>query len=57
MSNYLNKKNWNDISIKSLGKLFYDILYYYGSKYDITNPIIVGENEIHKKLFQFINFS
>ena len=40
----IQQKKGNDISIKSLGKLFYDILYYYGNEYDITNPIIV-ENE------------
>ena len=48
--NFLNvqQKKGNDISIKSLGKLFYDILYYYGSEYDITNPIIIEENDIKK---------
>ena len=44
----VQQKKGNDISIKSLGKLFYDILYYYGSEYDITNPIIVEENDIKK---------
>ena len=41
----VQKKKGNDISMKNLGKLFYDILYYYGSEYDITNPIIIEENE------------
>ena len=46
----VQQKKGNDISMKSLGKLFYDILYYYGTEYDITNPIIVEENDIQKIL-------
>ena len=33
-----------DISMKNLGKIFYDILYYYGFEYDMTNPIIIDDN-------------
>ena len=44
----VQQRKGNDISMKSLGKLFYDILYYYGNEYDITNPIIIGENDIKK---------
>ena len=52
----VQQKKGNDISIKSLGKLFYDILYYYGSEYDITNPIIVGENENTQKIISIHQF-
>ena len=52
----VQQKKGNDISIKSLGKLFYDILYYYGSEYDITNPIIVGENENTEKIISIHQF-
>ena len=30
--------------MKNLGKIFYDILYYYGFEYDMTNPIIIDDN-------------
>ena len=53
----VQKKKGNDISMKSLGKLFYDILYYYGSEYDITNPIIIEENEnIEQKIIAIHQF-
>ena len=52
--NFLNVQNkqGNDISLNNLGKLFYDILYYYGFEYDISNPIILEE----KTDFQKISF-
>ena len=55
---YLNlqQRKGNDISMKSLGKLFYDILYYYGSEYDLANPIIVEENENLKNIISIHQF-
>lgn len=55
---YLNvqQKKGNDISMKSLGKLFYDILHYYGTEYDIANPIILGENENIQKIISIHQF-
>ena len=52
--NFLNVQNkqGNDISLNNLGKLFYDILYYYGFEYDISNPVILEE----KTDFQKISF-
>ena len=52
----VQQKKGNDISIKSLGRLFYDILFYYGSEYDITNPIIVEENENTQKIISIHQF-
>ena len=52
----VQQKKGNDISIKSLGKLFYDILYYYGSEYDVTNPIIVEEKENTQKIISIHQF-
>ena len=52
----VQQKKGNDISIKSLGRLFYDILYYYGSEYDITNPIIVEDNENTQKIISIHQF-
>jgi DNA polymerase sigma len=46
----------NDISMKNLGKLFYDILHYYGNEYDISNPIIVNENENLPKIISIHQF-
>ena len=56
--NYLNvqQKKGNDISMKSLGRLFYDILHYYGNEYDISNPIIVNENENLPKIISIHQF-
>ena len=55
---YLNlqQKKGNDISMKSLGKLFYDILYYYGSEYDLANPIIVEGSENLQKIISIHQF-
>ena len=52
----VQQKNGNDISIKSLGKLFYDILYYYGYEYDITNPIIVENEKNIQKIISIHQF-
>ena len=52
----VQQKKGNDISIKRLGKLFYDILYYYGSEYDVTNPIIVEEKENTQKIISIHQF-
>ena len=45
--NFLNicQKQENDISIKNLGKIFYGLLKYYGSDYDVSNPILVDQNK------------
>jgi len=55
---YLNlqQRKGNDISMKSLGKLFYNILYYYGSEYDLANPIIVEGNENLQKIISIHQF-
>ena len=50
------QKKGTDISINNLGKLFYDILYYYGFEYDIANPIIIGENQNMQKIFSIHQF-
>ena len=42
--------------MKSLGKLFYDILLYYGSEYDLANPIIVEGNENLQKIISIHQF-
>ena len=52
----VQQKKGNDISIKSLGKLFYDILYYYGNEYDITNPIIVENEKNLQKIISIHQF-
>lgn len=49
-------KRGNDVSIKNLGKLFYDILYYYGYEYDLVNPIIIDENADYQKISFFHQF-
>ena len=41
-----------EINMKNLGKLFYDILYYYGFE-DIPNPIIIDENCDGEKIYYF----
>ena len=50
--NFLNVQNkqGNDISLNNLGKLFYDILYYYGFEYDISNPVILEEKTDFQKI-------
>ena len=40
----IQNRRGNDISMKNLGKIFFDILYYYGYEYDIINPIILNES-------------
>jgi non-canonical poly(A) RNA polymerase PAPD5/7 len=52
----IQQKKGKDISIKSLGKLFYDILFYYGREYDITNPIVVDEKESMQKIIAIHQF-
>ena len=52
----VQQKKGNDISMNNLGKLFYDILYYYGSEYDITNPIIVEESQNMQKIISIHQF-
>ena len=52
----IQQKKGNDISMDNLGKLFYDILYYYGSEYDITNPIIVEESQNIQKIISIHQF-
>ena len=44
-----------EINMKNLGKLFYDILYYYGFE-DIPNPIIIDENCDSEKIFYFYQY-
>ena len=52
----VQKKMGNDISMNNLGKLFYDILYYYGNDYEIHNPIIIDENVDYQKILFFHQF-
>ena len=52
----VQQKKGNDISINSLGKLFYEILYYYGNEYDITNPIIVENEKNIQKIISIHQF-
>ena len=52
----VQQKKGNDISIKNLGKLFYDILNYYGNEYDITNPIIVENEKKTQKIISIHQF-
>ena len=56
--NFLNVQNkrGNDITMNNLGKLFYDILYYYGFEYDMSNPIILDENTDLDKVSFFHQF-
>jgi non-canonical poly(A) RNA polymerase PAPD5/7 len=49
----IKQKEEKDISIKNLGKLFYELLYFYGKKYNINDPIDVNEND--KKKIEFIH--
>ena len=44
-----------ELNMKNLGKLFYDILYYYGFE-DIPNPIIIDENCDSEKIFYFYQY-
>ena len=48
--NFLQKqqKIGNDISIKNLGKIFYELLYFYGSEYNVNEPINVNNSDISK---------
>ena len=41
-----NEKAKNDISINSLGKLFYELLYFYGKEYNVNEPINVNNIDI-----------
>ena len=50
------EKMGNDISMKNLGKLFYNILYYYGFEYDMIYPIIIGDNIDYQKINLFHQF-
>ena len=56
--NFLNVQNkrGNDITMNNLGKLFYDILYYYGFEYDMSNPIILDDNTDLDKVSFFHQF-
>ena len=56
--NFLNVQNkrGNDISMNSLGKLFYDILYYYGFEHDVSNPIILDDKTDLDKVYFFHQF-
>jgi predicted nucleotidyltransferase len=56
--NFLNVQNkrGNDITINSLGKLFYDILYYYGFEHDVSNPIILDDKTDLDKVYFFHQF-
>ena len=51
----IKQKEEKDISMKNLGKLFYELLYFYGKKYNINDPIDVNEND--KKKIEFIHLS
>jgi non-canonical poly(A) RNA polymerase PAPD5/7 len=45
----IKQKEGKDISLKNLGKLFYELLVFYGKQYDINSPIDVNgkdENDI-----------
>ena len=53
---YVHSKRGNDISITNLGKLFYDILYYYGFEYDMSNPIVIDENADLQKITFFHHY-
>jgi non-canonical poly(A) RNA polymerase PAPD5/7 len=56
--NFLNVQNkrGNDITMNSLGKLFYDILYYYGFEHDVSNPIIIDDKTDLDKVYFFHQF-
>ena len=56
--NFLNVQNkrGNDITMNSLGKLFYDILYYYGFEHDVSNPIILDDKTDLDKVYFFHQF-
>ena len=41
----LKQKEGEDISLKNLGKLFCELLLFYGSKYNTNEPIDVNEND------------
>ncbi len=49
----IKQKEEKDISMKNLGKIFYELLYFYGKKYNINDPIDVNEND--KKKIEFIH--
>ena len=53
--NFLNEQNkrGNDISMNNLGKLFYDILHFYGFEYDVSKPIILNPNTDLQKVYFF----
>ena len=55
----MQQMNKQDISMKNVGKIFYDMLYYYGYEYDINNPIIVGDydniNEVKSRHLNYEN--
>jgi hypothetical protein len=41
-----------ELTMENFGKLFYDILYYYGFE-DIPNTIIIEENCNNEKIYYF----
>ena len=53
--NFLQKqqKNGIDISMNNLGKLFYELLYFYGSEYNVNEPINVNNIDISKIMNYF----
>jgi non-canonical poly(A) RNA polymerase PAPD5/7 len=48
----VQNKRGGDLTMENLGKLFFDILYYYGFE-EIPNPIIIDENYEKDKIFYF----
>ena len=48
----VQNKRGVELTMENLGKLFYDILYYYGFE-DIPNPIIIDENCDSEKIYYF----
>ena len=44
----MKQREGTDISLKNLGKIFYELLYYYGTKYNIKEPIDINENDKKK---------
>ena len=51
----INQKNGNDISLNNLGKLFYKLLEYYGTIYNVNDPIDINEND--RVLIENIHFN
>ena len=51
----INQKNGNDISLNNLGKLFYKLLEYYGTIYNVNDPIDINEND--RILIENIHFN